>query len=151
MVRSRSAVQFCAWAPQIMKLALVFIIIAVAAVAVYLFLPRKQPAVEFLGQVGPDQYQSIVSDLQNRITEVSPTPPTESRWTVRVVEFAQNSDLAYITYHDTHNLFRILVRIGRRGGSYHYKLEAAFEKSESGWRKTFGEDLAIGKLLIKAK
>ena len=88
-------------------------------------------------------------DLRERVTDISPTPPTEKRWTVREVEFAENSDLAYITYHDTHNVFRLLVSVIKQNGQYQYRVLAQFEKSEDGYRKLFGEDTASQKSLIR--
>src|SRR3989344_7393225 len=84
-------------------------IVLAASAAVYFFsLPRTSP-VKTAPPLASDEYPAVVLDLRERVTDISPTPPTEKRWTVREVEFAENSDLAYITYHDTHNVFLLLV------------------------------------------
>ena len=97
------------------------------------------------------------ADLENKITELSPTPPTEAHWTVREVEFVKNQPHAYVVYHDTHNVFRILVETGWK--PYHpddkvkeatvYRTIAIFEAAESGWRLVHGEDLATGRETVK--
>ena len=91
-------------------------------------------------------YSAAMQEISQRINDLSPTPPTEQTWTVREVEFVKNEPYAYVVYHDTHNIFRILLETGR-GNTF--RTAAAFEADSQGWRVIGGEDLAKGKETVK--
>ena len=128
----------------------IIVVLVIGGVAAYYFLNEGQSDEETVYyNIGESDYQAVGSDLGDEIDNLSPTPPTEKDWTVTDIEFAKNSNLAYVTYHDTHNIFRILLEIHKTGGEYYYQVKATFEQGQNGWKKKFGEDVAAGRELIK--
>ncbi len=119
-----------------------------AAVSLVFFLPQRAAVpVTKLETIEPVEYAAILADVNRKIDDLSPTPPTTKDWLVADLAFAKGTNLAYITYHDTRNRFRILVEIGKRAEEYHYTVKANFEPKASGWQQIHGEDLAAGKEL----
>ena len=144
-----------------MKTTILISAIIVAGIgAVYFWqkpiLQDKQNSAEPL-VINVEDYAKVVADIGKQINELSPTPPTEDSWTVREVEFVKGEPYAYVVYHDTHNIFRILVETGWRPYqddqknkfATTYQTIAAFEADSTGWRLTGGEDLAKGKETVK--
>ena len=125
-----------------MKTIIIILVLILAGFAAVFFLPQAEKLDEnkFESQILDSQsYPDAASEIALQINELSPTPPTEDRWTVREVEFVKNEPYAYVVYHDTHNIFRMLVEIGENGK---YRTIATFEADKKGWRLAHGEDLA---------
>lgn len=123
-----------------MKTAIIVAVLIVAAIAAIYFLPAQSEQDKFEGVVlNSEAYADAVQEIASKINELSPTPPTEQTWIVREVEFVKGEPYAYVIYHDTHNIFRILVETGKENIS---RIAATFEADSQGWRLTGGEDLA---------
>lgn len=103
---------------------------------------------KYTEKISVNDYPKISEELDRRINELSPTPPAE-QWTIETLEFVRDHNLGYITYHDTYNVFRILVEIGKKGDEFRYHVKGTFEKTDNGWRLNSGQDLGAGKALIK--
>ncbi len=144
-----------------MKTAILILVIIVAGLgAIYLWqkpiLQDKQNSIEPL-VINVEDYATVAAEIGKQINDLSPTPPTEDTWIVRDVEFVKNEPYAYVVYHDTHNIFRILVETGWRPYQPDQKIRsvtafhaiATFESAEGGWRLAHGEDLARGKETVK--
>ena len=133
----------------------IFIVMAAAAV-VYLgaafidyTLPKNEPP-----PVPPVRESPTLSEkaeiISRSINTISPTPPTSDSWTVERVDFVADESLAYVVYHDTRNIFRILVKIELASNRAKFKTLASFELKSAGpaeWTLAAGEDKAKGKLL----
>lgn len=96
-----------------------------------------------------EDYPKIAREIKQKIDDLSPTPPTEKDWHVEAIEFVSNENLVYVTYHDTHNVFRMLLKIVKQQHQYDYILQGTFEKTNNGWQRKFGDDLGANKSLIK--
>ncbi|TSA46024.1 hypothetical protein D4R52_01330 [bacterium] len=138
------------------KSAVTIIIILVAGIAaflVYVFRPVLGDKPRVASKLEVADYETVVSGISNSINELSPTPAVGGEWMVSDIEAAAGTNLVYATYTDTHNVFRILVSAAKPERDFVYKVEATFEPVSQGgavtWKLTHGEDLAVGKQLIK--
>ena len=89
--------------------------------------------------------QETAQLISERINDISPTPPTSESWVVEQIDFVKDQDLAYATYHDTHNLLKILIN------TKNLKTVATFELESVNplkWQLVAGEDKGEGKELI---
>lgn len=134
-----------------MKKFLLGVIILSVALVVFFILQTRGEEIKSPNPIPPSEYHLVVSDLESKIDDLSPTPPTEDDFIIQSISFAKDTNLAYVIYHDTHNIFRILVEIEKPTGKYQYRTRAVFEKTSSGWQKKFGEDLAQDQELIEIK
>lgn len=130
-----------------MKIFTIIAVLILAAVAAIFFWPAPKQTNDFESAILDDEsYAGAVQEIASQINELSPTPPTENTWTVRDVEFVKGEQYAYVVYHDTHNIFRILLETGEDNT---YRTVATFEADSSGWRLTHGQDLATGRETVK--
>ena len=130
-----------------MKIIITIAVIVLAAAAVLYFSPAFTPSPTFESVIFESgDYAKAVESIAASINALPPTPPTEQTWTVRDVEFVKNEPYAYVVYHDTHNIFRILLETGN---NQTFRTVAAFEAGGAAWRLTGGEDLAAGRETVK--
>ena len=129
------------------KVILIVVFVIAGLIAVYL-LPKitKPPENKFERQIlSSESYPEAVLEIAGQINDLSPTPPTAETWIVRELEFVKGDPHAYVIYHDTHNVFRILIETGKG----RYRTVAAFEPVDSGWKLAGGKDLAKGKETVR--
>ncbi len=132
---------------------LIVALIFVAGVAAYFFSLFPKPQDKIPQRIfDVSDYESAAGDIGAQINDLSPTPPTGEAWIVSEAEFVKGKPYVYVTYHDTHNIFRILLEIffiqssGRDG--YSFRTIAVFEPLDTGlptgqasWKLTAGQDL----------
>lgn len=147
MVSKRSRVRFPVSAPEFMRFAISIAALVLGGSAVFLFrgqqldIPDSFEAVA----VGPASYEQAAADIASRINDLSPTPPADEKWIATQIDFVENESLAYVTYTDTHNVFRLLLQTGK---NQEFRVLATFEKSKRGWEKKFGSDEGAGKKTV---
>jgi len=127
-----------------MKLVIAIVLALVTGIVVF-NLPA--PSQQFKSVTVPaEAYEETAKDIARRINDLSPMPPVEHSWIASEVEFAKDTAYAYVIYHDTRNIFRILLEVGQNN---QYRTAAAFEPAEASatagtakWRLIGGQDLA---------
>lgn len=137
-----------------MKKVIIIAMLATAGFSGAYFMPKavKPNENKFEQQIlGSEFYSEAADKIARQINDLSPMPPTESSWIVREVEFVKSEPYAYVTYLDTHNVFRVLVETGFKpyAQENNYRIVAIFEATASGWKLTHGEDLAVGRETVK--
>src|SRR3989344_6257602 len=133
---------------------LIIVLILGAGVAAYFLSQQPQNQGKVSQRVfDASDYESAASDIDKKINDLSPTPPTGEAWVVSEAEFVKGEPYVYVTYHDTHNIFRILLEIFfiQNSGSdgFSFRTLAVFEPIEAGlptgqatWKLTAGQGLS---------
>lgn len=129
-----------------MRFVILIAALAVAGAVVFLF--RGQPSNKLDGfesvVIIPASYEEAAADIAGKINDLSPTSPADETWIATQIDFVEDEPLAYVTYTDTHNMFRLLLRTGKS----EYRLLATFEQGPRGWEKKFGNDEGAGKKMV---
>lgn len=154
MVRMRSAVQFCLWAPmKKVYLGIIIIILILIVGGVYCFLKNQKP--NSPGQENPlivenkITREEIMDDFMKKISEISPAKPVlGGKWYINRYWFPQGiDDSFYAEYEDGHIMRQVLITAEKKDNQLNYKVVAYFEPGENDWLLKQGEDKFLGKPL----
>lgn len=90
--------------------------------------------------------EETIREINRSINLISPVPPASESWIVEQIDFVERENKAYVNYHDTRNIFRILISTE----SLPFKTAAVYEAESANplkWKLAKGGDSAKDKEL----